>query len=108
MRPEDLVDRPSEYEIQGLEPQVLDSRVMYTYSVAFEESDIKWASRWDIYLYMEGDSNEVHWLSIINSFAMVIFLSGMVAHILSRTLKRDINYYNERAELDAGDDTGWK
>jgi len=57
---------------------------------------------------MKGDSQEVHWLSIINSFAMVLFLSGMVAHILSRTLKRDINNYNERADLEGGDETGWK
>jgi len=35
-----------------------------------------------MYLYVQNDDAEVHWLSIINSFAMVLFLSGMVAHIL--------------------------
>ncbi|MFQ6619247.1 hypothetical protein Gotur_001199, partial [Gossypium turneri] len=33
--------------------------IVFTYEVAFEESDIKWPSRWDAYLKMEG--SKVHW-----------------------------------------------
>ena len=108
MRADEEVDYPMDFEVENLPPQPLEGKIAYSYSVQFEESDLKWASRWDMYLYMEGDSDEVHWLSIINSFAMVLFLSGMVAHILGRTLRRDINYYNERADMEAGDETGWK
>ncbi|KAG5243735.1 transmembrane superfamily member [Salix suchowensis] len=35
-------------------PQVIEDKkdVIFTYDVAFEESDVKWASRWDTYLLM--------------------------------------------------------
>ncbi|MBA0777329.1 hypothetical protein Gotri_005366 [Gossypium trilobum] len=33
--------------------------IVFTYEVTFEESDIKWPSRWDAYLKMEGA--KVHW-----------------------------------------------
>jgi Endomembrane protein 70 len=32
---------------------------------------------------------QIHWFSIFNSFMMVLFLTGLVAMILLRTLKRD-------------------
>ena len=33
--------------------------IIYTYDVKWEYSDIKWASRWDLYLYMGDD--QIHW-----------------------------------------------
>ena len=39
-----------------------------------QESDIKWASRWDTYLTMSDV--QIHWFSIINSVVVVFFLSG--------------------------------
>ena len=59
-------------EGMDIEAQILSQDLSYTYSVSFIPSDIPWSSRWDTYLYRE--KGEVHWLSIINSFAMVIFL----------------------------------
>ena len=32
---------------------------------------------------------QIHWFSIFNSFMMVVFLCGLVALILMRTLKND-------------------
>jgi transmembrane 9 superfamily protein 2/4 len=94
--------------LEGLDPQWLSKDlVIYTYSVTFEESDTAWANRWDVYLYA-GSEGDVHWISIINSFAMVLFLTGMVAHILTRTLRRDIDYYNNQLEVDNVEETGWK
>ena len=92
----------------GFEPQELIGVIPYSYSVVFEDSPVNWASRWQHYLRFRGDSDEVHWLAIINSFAMVLFLSWMVAHILGKTLKTDINSYNERVEQDLTEETGWK
>lgn len=40
----------------------------------FQESDVKWASRWDTYLTMSDV--QIHWFSIINSVVVVFFLSG--------------------------------
>jgi transmembrane 9 superfamily protein 2/4 len=72
-----------------------------------QQSDIRWASRWDTYLVMTDD--QIHWFSIINSLMIVLFLSGMVAMIMMRTLHRDISKYNqlETAE-EAQEETGWK
>lgn len=59
-----------------------------------------------MYLY-SGLNKEVHWLSVVNSFAIVIFLSGMVANILKRTINKDISKYNN-LETDPDEDSGWK
>ncbi|CAO2207551.1 unnamed protein product [Urochloa humidicola] len=71
------------------------------------ESDVKWASRWDTYLLMTDD--QIHWFSIVNSLMIVLFLSGMVAMIMLRTLYRDISRYNQlETEEEAQEETGWK
>lgn len=79
----------------------------FWFSLYMQESEIKWASRWDTYLLMTDD--QIHWFSIINSLMIVLFLSGMVAMIMMRTLHRDISKYNqlETAE-DSQEETGWK
>ncbi|KAK6137128.1 hypothetical protein DH2020_029137 [Rehmannia glutinosa] len=75
--------------------------------VGFEESEVKWASRWDTYLLMTDD--QIHWFSIVNSLMIVLFLSGMVAMIMLRTLYRDISKYNElETQEEAQEETGWK
>ncbi|MED6138625.1 Transmembrane 9 superfamily member 8 [Stylosanthes scabra] len=72
-----------------------------------QESDVKWASRWDSYLLMADE--QIHWFSIINSLMIVLFLSGMVAMIMLRTLYRDISKYNQlETQEEAQEETGWK
>ena len=87
-------------------PDTLD--VVWSYSVLFSASDIQWASRWDPYLKMQDP--QIHWFSILNSFMIVIFLSGMVAMILMRALHKDLRRYNESQEdLEQNqEETGWK
>jgi len=81
--------------------------VWYTYDIVWVESAVRWASRWDNYLKMEG--GEIHWLSILNSAMIVLFLTGLVAMILLRTLHRDIVKYNELAtKEEIEEETGWK
>ncbi|KAI5673116.1 hypothetical protein M9H77_13480 [Catharanthus roseus] len=81
--------------------------IIFTYDVDFQESDVKWASRWDTYLLMNDD--QIHWFSIVNSLMIVLFLSGMVAMIMLRTLYRDISKYNElETQEEAQEETGWK
>jgi transmembrane 9 superfamily protein 2/4 len=89
------------------------NEVVWTYDIQWRPSDIEWASRWDIYLSMAGRyDDEVHWFSIINALLIVLFLTGMVAMIMMRSLHRDITRYNrvptaeERAE--EREETGWK
>ncbi|KAE8700689.1 Transmembrane 9 superfamily member 10 [Hibiscus syriacus] len=90
-------------------PQEVDlgKEVVFTYDVTFKESDIKWVSRWDTYLLMNDD--QIHWFSIINSLMIVLFLSGMIAMIMMRTLYKDISNYNQLETQDeAQEETGWK
>lgn len=82
--------------------------VVWTYDVRWEPSDVKWASRWDTYLKMTD--SQIHWFSIFNSIMIVLFLSGMVAMIMMRTLHRDLRRYNEieLSEEEQQEETGWK
>lgn len=90
-------------------PQEVEDKneVIFTYDVHFQDSEIKWASRWDTYLLMADD--QIHWFSIVNSLMIVLFLSGMVAMIMLRTLYRDISKYNQlETQEEAQEETGWK
>ncbi|XP_074582929.1 transmembrane 9 superfamily member 7-like isoform X2 [Curcuma longa] len=81
--------------------------VVFSFDVTFQSSEIKWASRWDTYLLMNDD--QIHWFSIVNSLMIVLFLSGMVAMIMMRTLYRDIANYNQlETQEEVQEETGWK
>ncbi|TRY63474.1 hypothetical protein TCAL_02093 [Tigriopus californicus] len=83
------------------------TRLYFSYSVHWQESDIKWASRWDIYLNMADV--QIHWFSIVNSVVVVFFLSGIITMIIIRTLRRDIARYNTDEDLEESiEETGWK
>ncbi|KAK9879735.1 hypothetical protein WA026_006795 [Henosepilachna vigintioctopunctata] len=102
MSSEDMMEIPSKISSEGLE-------IIYTYSVFFlRNNDVKWSSRWDYILESMPNSN-IQWFSILNSLVIVLFLSGMVAMILLRTLHKDIARYNQ---IDSGEDAqeefGWK
>jgi len=53
---------------------------------------------------------QIHWFSLLNSFLIVVFLSGMVAMILIRALHKDLRRYNaDPEEIEAQiEETGWK
>ncbi len=52
------------------------------------------ASKWDIYASLQDESN-VHWLPIMNSFMVIIFLTGIIAHIVRKALRNDMKSYDE-------------
>lgn len=93
---------------QSLDKKADKQKILFTYSVTWKESSIRWASRWDAYLEM-GDV-QIHWFSIVNSIVVVLFLAGILTMIIVRTLRRDIAHYNrEDDEMDdAMEETGWK
>ena len=78
------------------------------FQVSWERSEVKWASRWDVYLEMAD--TQIHWFSIINSVVVVFFLSGIITMIIIRTLRRDIAKYNMADEdlEESIEETGWK
>ncbi len=75
-----------------------DLEIPFTYSVKFtRNNDIRWASRWD-YILKSLPQTRIQWFSILNSLVIVLFLSGMVAMILLRTLHKDIARYNQMVD----------
>jgi transmembrane 9 superfamily protein 2/4 len=95
-----------EASVQKLVPKKANT-IPFTFSVDWHASGLAWASRWDTYLKMSDV--EVHWFAICNSVAIVLFLSGILALILVRTLRRDIARYNRDDDLDDTlEETGWK
>uniref|UniRef100_A0A3P8UYF9 Transmembrane 9 superfamily member n=1 Tax=Cynoglossus semilaevis TaxID=244447 RepID=A0A3P8UYF9_CYNSE len=98
-------------EASGSAPQEIDptkeNDVLFTYSVHWKESEVKWASRWDTYLTMSDV--QIHWFSIINSVVVVFFLSGILSMIIIRTLRKDIANYNREDDIeDTMEESGWK
>lgn len=63
--------------------------ISFSYSVEWTETDKSFVSRFQRYQDYSFFEHQIHWFSIFNSFMMVIFLCGLVALILMRTLKRD-------------------
>lgn len=85
-------------------------KISFTYEVEFVKSDIRWPSRWDAYLKMEGA--RVHWFSILNSLMVIFFLAGIVFVIFLRTVRRDLTRYEEldkEAQAQMNEElSGWK
>lgn len=82
--------------------------IVYSYDVKWEKSDLKWSHRWDVYLKGNPD-DEIHYFSIVNSLMIVLFLSGVLAMIMMRTVHKDIATYNEMQTLEeAQEESGWK
>ncbi|CAM9139209.1 unnamed protein product [Hapterophycus canaliculatus] len=83
--------------------------VIFTYDVEWQlATDITWSRRWDAYL-KGNPENEIHYFSIVNSLMITLFLTGVVAMIMLRTLRKDINTYNEMQTVeDAQEESGWK
>mmetsp|Transcript_107 Transcript_107/g.185 ORF Transcript_107/g.185 Transcript_107/m.185 type:complete len:652 (-) Transcript_107:113-2068(-) len=62
-----------------------------------ETTEIPYEGRFDRYLDHAFFKHQIHWFSIFNSFMMVLFLTGLVALILLRTLKADYARYSSAA-----------
>lgn len=74
----------------NLQKVVAGSLYNFTYSVVWTETDILYKDRYQKYLDYGFFEHQIHWFSIFNSLMMVLFLCGVVAIILIRTLQKDI------------------
>jgi transmembrane 9 superfamily protein 2/4 len=103
-----LGNDPSTYLNLKAEPGKAALPVIYSYEVEWVESKLPWADRWDVYLIGSPD-DDIHSFAIINSLMIVLFLTGTLATILIRTLRKDIAGYNDIHTLEeAQEETGWK
>lgn len=84
--------------------------VVWSYSVKWVPSDVKWASRWDAYLsttFADGNAT-VHWTYITISLLLSLVVSAMVTFILMRTLHIDCNKINSDDPEERQEEVGWK
>eukprot|EP01083_Nonionella_stella_P081354 224026_1 len=68
-------------------------KLTFTTKFMWAETDQEFHSRFDKYLDKPFFKHHIHWFSIFNSFMMVLFLMGLVALILVRTLRKDFAKY---------------
>ena len=68
-------------------------RLKFELDVQWASTDVPFHSRFDRYLDHAFFKHQIHWFSIFNSFMMVLFLMGLVALILLRTLRKDYARY---------------
>lgn len=88
------------------------TEVAFSYSVEWvARSDLQWGARMSRYhdsRFLPG-TFEIHWLSIINSFVLVLLLTAFLTIIMMRVLKNDFSRYMEVEEDEIGEEeTGWK
>mmetsp|Transcript_22340 Transcript_22340/g.31269 ORF Transcript_22340/g.31269 Transcript_22340/m.31269 type:complete len:598 (+) Transcript_22340:105-1898(+) len=85
--------------------------VEFSYSAQWKPTHVKYINRMSLYAQaaLHNQSMDIHWLSIVNSFVLVILLTSFLAIIMMRILRKDFARYMEDPE-DAGDDeeVGWK
>lgn len=86
--------------------------IVFSYSIEWiHMEEIKYNDRMKRYADSTflPSSFEIHWLSIINSFVLVLLLTAFLAIILMRILKKDFSRYMEIDEDElAEEETGWK
>ncbi|KAJ8681049.1 hypothetical protein QAD02_016836 [Eretmocerus hayati] len=76
-------------------PQGKRITIAYTYSISFVMNDsIKWSSRWD-YILKSMPEPHIQWYSILNSLAIALFFSAILARILSRTTNKVLAQDNQ-------------
>lgn len=70
--------------------------MIFSYSVQWLPSTTTWAHRFDRYSNSQfiEETRRIHWFSILNSLLVLLFLSGMVAFIVVRTVFQDFARYN--------------
>ena len=83
-----------------------EGRTLFTYDIAFEYSDIPFASRWDHY---KISRSSIHWTGIVISEILVGISTMFVVYLLRKNLRRDIDSYNYRvSQFEEINEYDWK
>lgn len=82
------------------------SSVDLTYSANWVSTTVKFEDRRKYYAQSTNPNLkaelEIHWLSIMNSFVLVILLTGFLAIIIMRVLRSDYARYAKTDEIEDG------
>ena len=108
-------DQIVEVNMTSSNPRVVEvgTPLKITTSITFIKSTIPFKDRFNRYLEYNFFESQIHWFSIFNSFMIVVFLAGLVALIMMRTLSLDYVRYSQQYDEDSidmtmRDDSGWK
>ncbi|CAJ1961673.1 unnamed protein product [Cylindrotheca closterium] len=93
-----------ESDTSSLQEVKAGAQLEFALHVQYVETVEEFHSRFDRYLDHEFFKHPIHWFSLFNAFMMVLFLMGLVALILLRTLKKDYARYGIMHDLEEGDD----
>lgn len=93
-----------------------DIEVEFSYSVRWSYTPNLYVDRMTVHSQsaIADQAIEIHWLNIINSFALVLLLSGFLTIIMARALKNDIARKvtgledPNMQEEELADESGWK
>lgn len=86
----------------SLQKVAVGAKLAFRLHIRWEVTDDAFHSRFDRYLDHEFFKHPIHWFSVFNSFMMVLFLMGLVALILLRTLKKDYARYGFIGDMEDG------
>jgi transmembrane 9 superfamily protein 2/4 len=85
---------------------LVEGKILFTYDVVFEYSDITLASRWDHY---RASKSGIHWTGILITEILVIFTTLLIIYILNKNLNLDISSYNYKvSQFEDIEEYDWK
>ena len=78
-----------------IKPQPLteNNKILFTYDIIFEKSNITLGLRWDHY---KTSNSKIHWIGIILSQVIVIGLAVIIIMVLIKNIKSEIDIYNNK------------
>ncbi|KAN0036562.1 hypothetical protein ACTFIV_001862 [Dictyostelium citrinum] len=82
-----------------------------TYSAKWQPTEHEFSKRMDLYEEFFTKELEIHWLSVMNSFFLVVLLTAFLAIMIMKILKNDYSRYSktdEEEDSDYQEDYGWK
>jgi hypothetical protein len=87
-----------------------DVEVEFSYSTKWVLTPQKWENRAQVHHQYGEELTDIHWLSIVNSFVLVILLVSFLAILLMRVLKKDFARYMDTVddEESGEEEVGWK
>ena len=81
-------------------------KILFTYDVVYEYSDITLASRWDHYRTSKAG---IHWTGILITEILVVAATLTIIFILKKNLTKDISEYNYRvSQFEDIEEYDWK
>lgn len=89
-----------------------DLEVEFSFGIHWHPTEVIYDNRMELHsrTLIRDQPVEIHWLSIINSFVLVVLLTAFLAIIFMRVLKKDFARYMEidDDDYDDAEDSGWK